>query len=198
MPVLYGNTPGLGLLSDGNGIKINSISAGGIEFWAGYGEKLRLSNTGVRLLSLATYGGDKMVTADYGGQLATADIVPVAGAAYIPTATLGSDVSSHTLGKAMYQRVGDVIDVSITGSMTTTGSTAAWVEFTLPISSNINNTFDLIGQGVIHSSSNSSVLVVEGNASTDRAKVTIKNDLSGNVLANSTYDYTINFKYIRQ
>lgn len=55
-----------------------------------------------------------MLIAGYGGDLATADIVPVAGAAYIPTATLGSDVSSHTLGKAMYQRVGDVIDVSIT------------------------------------------------------------------------------------
>jgi len=198
MPVLYGSSPGLGLVSGDNGIKINSTTSGGIEFWAGYGEKLKLSNAGVRLSSLATWGSSKMVTVDGGGDLGTADIVPVAGAVYTPTATLGSDVSSHTLGKAMYQRVGDVIDVSITGSMTTTGSTAAWVEFTLPISSNLNNTFDLIGQGVIHSSSKSSVLVVEGNASTDRAKVTIKNDISGNVLANSTYDYTINFKYIKQ
>lgn len=198
MPVLFGSSPGLGLVSGDNGIKINSTASGGIEFWAGYGQKLKLSNAGVRLPTLATYGGAKMVTADYNGDLATVDIVPVAGAVYTPTATLGSDVSSHTLGKAMYQRVGDVIDVSITGSITTTGSTAAWVEFTLPISSNLNNTYDLIGQGVIHSSSKSSVLVVEGNASADRAKVTIKNDISGNILANGTYDYTINFKYIRQ
>lgn len=198
MPVLYGGSPGLGLVSGDNGIKINSTASGGIEFWAGYGQKLKLNNAGVLLPSLATWGAAKMVTAGYGGDLATADIVPVAGAVYTPTATLGTDVSSHTLSKAMYQRVGDVIDVSITGSITTTGSTAAWVEFTLPISSNLNNTYDLIGQGVIHSSSKSSVLVVEGNASTDRAKVTIKNDISGNILANGTYDYTINFKYIRQ
>ena len=139
-----------------------------------------------------------MATIGYGGQLGTADIVPSAGAVYTPTATLGSDVSSHTLGKAMYQRVGDVIDVSIAGTMTTTGSSAAWIEFTLPISSNINATYDVIGQGVIHSSSVSSVLVVEGNSSSDRAKIIIKNDLSGSILANGTYDYTINFKYIKQ
>ena len=198
MPVLFGSSPGLGLVSGDNGIKINSTSSGGIEFWAGYGLKLRLNNVGVRLPTLATYGGAKMVTADYNGDLGTADIVPSAGAVYIPTATLGSDVSSHTLGKAMYQRVGDVIDVSIAGTMTTTGSSAAWIEFTLPISSNINATYDVIGQGVIHSSSVSSVLVVEGNSSSDRAKIIIKNDLSGNILADDTYDYTINFKYIKQ
>lgn len=198
MPVLLGTNPGLGLVSNDNGIKINSAGSAGIEFWAGYGEKLRLSNSGVVFPSLATWGAAKLATIGYGGALGTMDIpvVPtVIENKYSPTLANLSNTSNGTVSNALYTRVGNMVDVYVTGTIDISAMDAVFT-ITLPAAKDLVNLYDLIGEGTaLYGNLRSTNLIVAAETSQDKAKITFTRDLSGNAPPSNTYEYTIHFRY---
>ena len=168
----------------------------GIEFWAGLGMKLKLDNTGVIMPSLATWGGDKLLTVGYAGGVGSIDVPTLANGSYSPTITNISGTSSLSVSNALYTRNGNVVDVSIVGSFTTTGSTPSF-SVTIPVAKNFTNTYDVIGEGTMRKDGSilSSSLYLEADATNDVVVITCLTDLANTTIPSVTFNFVAHFKY---
>lgn len=194
MAVLFGSAPGIGLVSGDNGIKVKNTGVGGIEFWAGYGEKLRLTNSGVIFPGLATWGNPQMLTVGYGGNVDKAPIIPTAGNSYSPTITNDNNTGSLSVSNAVYTRVDNIVDVSVRGQFDVSGASPSF-KLSLPVNKSFTNKYDVIGQGVIFDLSNQSTAVTVGGGS-NTAIIEVLTDLAGTATnSGTTYYFSINFKY---
>lgn len=136
MAVLFGNAPGIGLVSGDNGIKVKNTAAGGIEFWVGYGEKLRLTNSGAIFPGLATWGNPKLLTVGYGGGVGSMDVPTLASGSYTPSSVSVSNCSSPSFSGCVYSRVGNIVTVAGRVSLSSiAASSAVSCEFSLPVAS---------------------------------------------------------------
>lgn len=203
MPVLFGYCDdGIAIASArpsgpyGNAIIVKGNVNDGIEFWAGLGMRLKLDNTGVVMPSLATWGGTKLLTVGYAGGVGSIDVPTLANGSYSPTITNISGTSSLSVSNALYTRNGDVVDVSIVGSFTTTGSTPSF-SITVPMAKNFTNTYDVIGNGTMKRNGDllSSSLYLEADTTNDVVVITCLTDLANTSIPNSGFGFVAHFKY---
>lgn len=128
------------------------------------------TDNSVDVLSL-TGTGTRMVTADSTGKLGT-DILPTSGT-YTPTATNVTNITSSTPNNTTYQRVGNIVNVTGSITVTTTLAVASQVDVSLPIASNIGAVTDLngLGDGANGTGGVSLGAYITGDATNDRASI---------------------------
>jgi hypothetical protein len=88
---------------------------------------------------------------------------------YTPTLVNGTNITSVTLSKASYMRVGKMVTVYLEVAVDPVATGAYDFGITLPIASNLISTSDLSGTGVRDESTTFSVLQLRADAGNDRA-----------------------------
>lgn len=101
------------------------------------------SNQAITVANLAGTGS-RVVTADASGTLSASSSSTIASGPFTPTNTNVANISSSSPLAFTYNRVGDVVSFTYALTVTTSGSGSSTLDFTLPVSSNFTNSYDLI------------------------------------------------------
>lgn len=192
MPVLFGYCDdGIAIASArpsdgyGNAIIVKGSPNDGIEFWAGLGMKLKLDNTGVIMPSLATWGGNKLLTVGYGGEVGSVDVPITSNGAFTGVVNNMSNVSSVTVSGTKYMRVVDMVHCAAGASVTTSAAGAASFEVEIPVASTLNST-RLFGS-MTGKDGLTGIIIASGSG--NRARVEF------NAPAAGTYSVVVMFQY---
>ena len=114
---------------------------------------------------------------------------------YTPTFTAGTNVATATAGLAHYQRVGNEVTVSGTGSIASTAATNTASAFgvSLPIASNLAAAGDLTGSGNLLSASGtaSAGATITADTTNDRANVQYNAAQTAAATLGYTFTYTV-------
>ncbi len=113
-------------------------------------------------------------------------------ASYTPTLTATTNSSTPVLNNAYYTKIGNIITVSVNGSITvTTGSTMTEVSVSLPFTSKTYTAGSWLGQGAIGINSGTSIAVAQVtyvNTTTFKLRYTSASATSDNFSVTFTYN----------
>lgn len=114
---------------------------------------------------------------------------PLSSGTYTPTITNGANVASSSNSSARYQRIGNIVTVTVAINVTATaGATLTTVDVSLPIASNLGAFTDLAGTA--NESGNLTTAVV-GDATNDRATVSYTSAGTSSTRVTFQFMYTI-------
>lgn len=176
---------------------VNIANASRLQFNSG---DAAITNSGTSLY-LQTYNGSVLTTgltinssqaATFAGTLGINGVSDnVKSGTYTPTATNESGTSSYTVGVAQYIRVGNVVTVSGTISLSSTSSSINSVRLSLPIASDFTNENQCRGVAATQAGSLSVSGIIKGYAFFDEALLVFYSPDSAYAFS-YTYTYTIN------
>jgi hypothetical protein len=93
---------------------------------------------------------------------------------YNPTVTGGANYSSSSSVKGKYQRIGNIVTVTISGNVTPTAtSTAVVFDVSLPISSNFTDQYDAVGGGAGSFAGSDENVLALANTTDDRIQLSM-------------------------
>lgn len=159
--------------------------------------QMQFSTAGSNRLAIDNSGNVQM--AHYGAGLATFDSsgnitsvnTTLTASTYTPTSTNVTNITSSTPNNTTYSRVGNIVTVYGTITVTETLAVASQVDVSLPIASNLAAATDLNGLG----NSDASVannIVIKGDATNDRASIYFTAlSVGGNGIIYYSYQYKV-------
>lgn len=116
----------------------------------------------------------------------------LASANFTPSATNVTNITSSTPNNATYQRVGNIVTVFGTITVTNTLAVASEVDMSLPIASNLGVATDLNGLATMDSTASVNIYI-KGDATNDRASIFFT---SAGIGQTSTIYYSYQYKVI--
>lgn len=111
---------------------------------------------------------------------------------FTPTATNVTNITSSTPNNATYQRVGNIVNVFGTITVTNTLAVASEVDVSLPVASNLGSATDLNGLATMDSTASVNIYI-NADATNDRARIFFT---SAGVGQTSTIYYSYSYKII--
>jgi hypothetical protein len=114
----------------------------------------------------------------------------VGSGTYTPTATLTTNVQTAVPSVMQWLRVGNVVTVSGQININPTATGAVEVQITLPIASNLTGFGSVAGTGVTSTSGTRIVLGINGDAATDRARISL------DAVSTATHTTFVQFTYV--
>lgn len=108
---------------------------------------------------------------------------------YTPTITHDTNIAASTPNQCMYTRIGDIVTVSGSVSITATVNGAINFNMTLPIASNLTSYIQAAGSGRSYTNVPGDTIAINGDATNDEV------DCIGNANSTAAQIYMFTYQY---
>jgi hypothetical protein len=127
-------------------------------------------------------------TLSFGGTLTGAKLI---GGTYTPTITAVSNLASSTARVTQYIRVGTMVYVFGQCTLTPTLAGSVTARLSLPVASNLANSFELAGAGNAWNSGSALHVVITGDTANNEAQFQVENPAGVGVVVSFSFGYQV-------